>query len=164
MILRRTFLALLVMGLSLAWSPTSHASHYPLDSLTFLTEAEISALKKIPVRGTKDGGIALANPKQRKGVANKIGLPEERLSELASLFDLMRVQGAGPKMARLFRIAEVTSCVSLAKEDPVALLDKLRAANYSHNIASKLPDAQILTNWIKQASALPPQYIIGKSP
>ncbi len=164
MMLRGILLALIVMCLSLGWSGTTHASHYPLDSLTFLTEAEITALKRIPVQGTKDGGIALAHPRQRKKLARKIGMPVQRLNELGSLFDLMRVQGAGPKMARLFRLAGVDSCTSLAQKDPVHLLGQLRVANHNHNIASKLPDAKILTNWIQQASALPHQYILGKTP
>ena len=139
-------------------STTAMASEYPLDSVAFLTEKEVSALKKLPASSTHDAGKALAAAKARKKASKKIGMKAKRLDTVAKLFDLMRVEGVGPKMAQLFNAAGVASCAALAKENAEELAKRLLETNSKQSIANKIPDATILKDWISQATALPEQY------
>ena len=134
------------------------ASEYPLESVAFLSEKEVSSLKGLPAATTHEAGKALASAKQRSKAAKKTGLKSKRLNELASLFDLMRIEGVGPRMAQLFHATGLGSTQALSKENAEELAKKLLETNGKKGIANKIPDATILRDWIAQAKALPEQY------
>lgn len=134
------------------------ASEYPLESVFFVTEAEITQLHKIPAQTTHQAGAALGSPAQRTAMKEKTGMDEKRSEELAALFDLMRIKGVGPKMAILLHGAEVSCVVHMGREDAEDLLKRVLETNRRLGITSKMPDVPLLKNWILQARALKPQF------
>ncbi len=135
------------------------ASEYPLESVSFLSAQEVEALKSLSMKTTHDAGARLAGPKARVEISKKSKIAVERLSEIASYFDLMRVRGVGAKMAQLIHGSGVVDCVGLGRSVPDALLLKMRVLNQEKGIASKMPDVGTLGHWIDQAKSLPAQFL-----
>jgi predicted flap endonuclease-1-like 5' DNA nuclease len=154
----RTFFRLTLLAFVLGTTSPLLASEYPLESVFFVEAAEVEQLHKIPAATTHQAGAALATRKQRKAMKKKVGLDEARAEELAALFDLMRIKGAGPKMAILLKAAGVTCIVHMAREDSADLLKRVLKANQRLRVSSKIPDERLLKNWILQARKLKPQF------
>lgn len=150
--------ALLAIGMVAAAPPPAQASEYPLESVSFLTEAEVEALRKLPAATTHDAGRALATPAQRRRAARSIKLPLQRLAEVGALFDLMRIRGVGARMARLLSASGVPTCAALGKQEAEPLARRMAETNAREQISQKVPDATILANWIEQARSFRPQF------
>jgi hypothetical protein len=144
--------------LSLLFALPAHGSEYPLESVFFVTEAEVVQLKKIPAETTHQAGAALGGPAQRSAMKTKTGMDEKRAEELAALFDLMRIKGVGPKMAILLHGAGVSCVVHMGREDAEELLKRVLETNQRLGVTSKMPDVPLLKNWILQARKLKPQF------
>ena len=158
------WMAATVVAMAVTLGAPSHAdaSDYLLESVPFLEPGEVTALKKLPAHTTNEAGAALARPAARRKAAKRIKMKGKRLAQFAQLFDLMRVRGIGPNMARLLRAADVRACHDLAGQDPVTLEKRLAEVNAKEKIAGKLPDAAILRSWVEQAAGLPAQYRPGR--
>lgn len=131
------------------------ASHYRLPASGIANKSETAALAKEGVRTTEALLKAAAKSKARRALGQKTGISYERLTELASLCDLLRVDGIGPSIARLMRLSDVADSGVLKRQSAGTLLTRMRSANASHGIMEVLPSEPTLASWIKRASGLP---------
>jgi hypothetical protein len=131
------------------------ASHYRLPASGIATKAETAALAKQDVRTTQTLLKVAAKSKARRALGQTTGISYERLTELVSLCDLLRVDGIGPSIARLLRVSDVADSGVLRKQSAGSLLSRMRSANATHGIMEVLPSEPTLASWIKRASGLP---------
>ena len=99
--------AALTLGLLCLLCQGASASHYRLPAGGLATKAETSALAVEKVKTTKQLLHAAAKAKARRALAKATGIPANRLLEMVSLCDLLRVDGIGPSVARLLRASAV---------------------------------------------------------
>lgn len=98
---------------------------------------------------------ATATKKGRAELRRKVGQSAEIVDWWANFTDLLRVNGIGPKMAKLIQLAGVANIAALQKESPAVLLAKVTAANAKYRFTELLPQEGHLRDWIGQAQKLP---------
>jgi len=144
----------LALGLVCLLAQAASASHYRLPASGIANKTETAALAKQKVTTTKTLLKAAAKSKARRALSKSTGITATRLFEMASLCDLLRVDGIGPSVARLLTASGVSDSGALRKQGAGALLGKMRTANSAHGIMEVLPSEQTLASWIKRAAGL----------
>lgn len=155
---RRTavIVPLLVALAVLPLAEPASASHYNLDRVDLVTAAERRALSRAGVLDTKVLLAWTAKLSRRQWLADETGMSWERLSELAALCDLLRVEGVGPSIAEVLVKSGAPHASALAGADPQALLDRMRVATRGTSMRLRLPDPDTIRSWIRIARGLRP--------
>lgn len=94
-------------------------------------------------------------PKGRKELAEETGIGAENILNWVNRADLMRIPGVGEEYSDLLEAAGVDTVVELAQRNPDNLHAKLLEVNQSKNLVRRLPNRDMVANWIKQAKTLP---------
>lgn len=141
--------------LTLVFSATALASHYPLEAVSFIQKEHSDQFLKLKLDDTQLLLEALATPEKRKSIESKTGIAQDTLLFYAQLCDLLQIRGVGPQMARLLHLAGYTSVGLLAKATPAAALEAMKKANQEHRVSELLPQEPTMANWIEQAQKLP---------
>jgi len=151
-----TLVALSIGGLA----DLAQASHYrlPLDSM--IPDPETKQLAKAGVTTTLALLQEVGTPDKRKALANKSGIPLERIETLSHQVDLLRIDGVGPSMVRLLQASGIRNSKALAQQDAAGLLQKMTAANAAAQISPVLPREGLIADWIGSAKRLP-QVVSG---
>ena len=131
------------------------ASHYRLPAGGLATKEETRALATQKIATTKQLLMSGAKAKARRALAKSTGISAQRLLELVSMCDLLRVDGIGPSIARLLTVSDVADLSVLRRQGAGSLLGRIRTANAKHGIMEVLPSEQTLASWIKSAASLP---------
>lgn len=112
-------------------------------------------LRKAGVRTTeallKRGGTSAA----RKELAAATGLSAGLILEWVNRADLYRIRGIGSEYSDLLEAAGVDTVRELSQRDPVNLFEKLTATNEKKQKVRKMPTADQVKQWVKQAKSLP---------
>lgn len=111
----------------------------------------------------KDAGVASVEKlldtctlkKGRTALAEKTGLSEKLILKWANHADLMRIKGIGGEYAELLEAAGVDTIPELANRKAANLFAKMAEVNEEKKLVRKLPTADQVTEWVKQAQALP---------
>lgn len=146
-------IAVLVLLLT---ASASHASHYSLSKVDFVTASEKKAFGRAGIHDTQVMLQWLTNQKDRTWVSRETGLPEERLRELAARCDLLRITGIGPSIADALMKSEILDVYDLARDTPDELLARLKIATRGTPMARLLPAEDTLASWIRDARGLQP--------
>jgi hypothetical protein len=152
---RRSLVGLLALLCFAFASPDATASHYRLPASGLFTGAETKALSAEGIKTTKKLLERAAKAAPRRKLASASGISFGRLTELAALCDLLRVEGVGPSIARLLQASGVRHSGALRHQKAPGLLKKMTAANAKHGIMEVLPSVETLASWIRQAARLP---------
>jgi len=155
---RTVIVAPLVVALALVTTlgGQAQASHYNLDRIELVTSVERRALSRAGILDTKVLLGWTAKRSKRQWLADETGLSWERLSELAGLCDLLRVEGVGPSIAVVLRKAGLLDVGALADADPAALLERMRVVTRGTSMHLRLPDPDTIRSWSRIARALRP--------
>ena len=146
---------LCLLGLALLFMPAQvAASHYPLEVVPFIEKEHKEKFDALKLRDTEELLNALLLPADRKMLARKSGIKEEILKDYGQTCDLLRVRGVGPKMARLLKLAGVTSIKAFRAEKAETLRLRLVEVNKEHGVSEILPQEETLKDWIHQARKL----------
>jgi len=94
-------------------------------------------------------------PKGRKEIADKSGISNKLILEWVNLADLFRIKGVGEEYSDLLEEAGVDTVVELAKRVPANLYSSLVEVNKKKKLVRKLPTANQVSDWVKQAKKLP---------
>jgi predicted flap endonuclease-1-like 5' DNA nuclease len=94
-------------------------------------------------------------PKGRKQLAEETGIGDENILDWVNRADLMRIPGVGEEYSDLLEAAGVDTVVELARRNPDNLHAKLLEVNQAKNLVRRLPNRDMVANWIKQAKTLP---------
>jgi predicted flap endonuclease-1-like 5' DNA nuclease len=116
--------------------------------------AQAEKLQKAGVRSTeallKRGGTA----KGRKELAAATNIDEARLLKWVNHADLFRVRGIGSEYSDLLEAAGVDTVPELKQRNAKALHDALVKTNEAKKLVRKLPTADQVAEWVKQAKSL----------
>lgn len=98
----------------------------------------------------KRGGTS----KGRKELASAAGISEAKLLEWVNHADLFRIRGIGSEYADLLEEAGVDTVPELGQRNPAALYEALTKTNEAKKLVRKLPTADQVKDWVKQAKSL----------
>lgn len=112
-------------------------------------------LRKAGIRSTQALLDRCGTAKGRKEVASATGIDSSKLLEWVNHADLYRVRGIGSEYSDLLEEAGVDTTVELAQRNATALYETLVKTNESKKLVRKLPTADQVAQWVKQAKALP---------
>lgn len=114
--------------------------------------------EKFRAAGIKDTDSLLAGcktAKQRKELAEKVGLSEAQVLKYANMVDLYRVKGVGSEFSELLEAAGVDTVPELARRDAANLTKAMAAANEKKKLTRQVPAETEVARWIEHAKTLP---------
>lgn len=112
-------------------------------------------LQKAGVRSTEALLDRCGTATGRKEVAAATGIDSSKLLEWVNHADLYRVRGIGSEYSDLLEEAGVDTTVELAQRNATSLYATLVKTNETRKLVRKLPTADQVAQWIKQAKTLP---------
>lgn len=96
---------------------------------------------------------AAAQPKDRAALAQKLGIPERDVLELANRADLGRIKGIGKVYSDLLEFAGVDTVVELSTRNPDNLFAKINEVATEHHV-QRTPRLEEVKDWIEQSKGL----------
>ena len=93
--------------------------------------------------------------KQRKDLAEKTGISEEKVLKFANMVDLYRIKGIGSEFAELLEAAGVDTVPELAQRNAENLTKKMEEVNLDKKLVRRTPALKEVENWVAQAKDLP---------
>jgi predicted flap endonuclease-1-like 5' DNA nuclease len=94
-------------------------------------------------------------PEGRQEIAEKVGVKSQVILTWVNHVDLFRVRGVSEEYADLLEEAGVDTVPELAQRNPANLHQKLVEVNQVKNLVRRVPGENQISDWIKQAKALP---------
>ena len=114
-------------------------------------------LRSHGIRTTEKLLEASKTVKDRKILAEKLGVDEQTVLRWANLTDRMRIKGVREPYAELLKDAGVDTVKELKYRNPGRLAEAMAAANSKHKRVNLLPTAKRVEHWIADARKLEPK-------
>lgn len=128
---------------------------YPIETIEGIGKVFGEKLRAAGIKDTDALLKACAGPKDRQGLAAKVGIAPKLILEFANRADLMRVKGIGEEFSDLLEAAGVDTVPELAQRNPGSLHAALEAAAKAKAIVRRLPSLGQVEGWIAHAKTLP---------
>src|SRR5262249_34699718 len=112
---------------------------YSLASIAGIGPATAALLKAEGIRTTEKLLEAARSARDRKNLAQKLGVDEHTVLRGATLAARMRIRGVREPYAELLKAAGVDPVRELPSRTPARLAEKMSAANAKHKRVSLLP-------------------------
>lgn len=130
---------------------------YPLRAIAGIPPAMVAKLRTLRIRTTEKLLEAAKTVKQRKILAEKLGVDEQTVLLWANLADRMRIKGVREPYAALLKDAGVDTTKELKFRNPSRLAEAMAAANAKRKRVDLLPTAKRVEHWIADAKKLLPK-------
>jgi predicted flap endonuclease-1-like 5' DNA nuclease len=130
------------------------ASHYGLDQIDLVEPDILDKLSAMKILTTEDLFNRTDTAKKRAKLVKALKVPEEKVMFWAEFCDLLRIEGIGPKVARVLLHSGIHSTKDLARSDPKQLLEGIIKANKEIEVLGKIPDIDTVNHWISLARSL----------
>jgi predicted RecB family nuclease len=130
---------------------------YPIRSVAGIAPAMASKLRTERIRTTEKLLEASKTVKDRKNLAEKLGVDEQTVLRWANLADRMRIKGVREPFAELLKDAGVDTVRELRYRNPGRLAEAMAAANARRKRVDQLPTAKRVEHWIADAKKLTPK-------
>ena len=130
---------------------------YPLKVIVGIPPAMVAKLRTQRIRTTEKLLEASKTAKQRKNLAEKLGVDEQTVLLWANLADRMRVKGVREPYAALLKDAGVDTVKELKYRNPGRLAEAMAEANAKRKRVNLLPTAKRVEHWIADARKLQPK-------
>lgn len=127
------------------------ASHYVLSSIDLVDEATAGRMATLGIETTEDLWRAAAPGRKARTLARQLKVGAAQVREWRAFCDLLRLDGVGPKVARVLTAAGLTDLKAVSRQDPEALMDRIRVVNQQVEILGKTPDTDTVRAWVVQA-------------
>jgi predicted RecB family nuclease len=114
-------------------------------------------LRSLGIRTTEKLLESSKTAKNRKILAEKLGVDEQTVLRWANLADRMRIRGVREPYAELLKDAGVDTIRELKFRNPSRLAEAMAAANAKRKRVDLLPTAKRVEHWIADAKKLPPK-------
>jgi hypothetical protein len=128
---------------------------YPLTAIPDIDPAVLSVLRKAGIRSTASLLEKTRTGRQRRVLAEQIGLDPRQLLGWANLADRMRVKGVSTEYAELLSAAGVDTVKELKVRNPANLAKAMADANKRRKVVRLLPSESVVARWIDSAKELP---------
>lgn len=112
-----------------------------------------AALKSAGLNDSDKLLAATAQPQERAQLAERLGIDERTLLELANRADLARIKGIGRVYSDLLEFVGVDTVAELAQRNPDNLYEKILAMAGEHMV-QRVPRREQVADWIQQAKEL----------
>jgi predicted flap endonuclease-1-like 5' DNA nuclease len=96
-----------------------------------------------------------ATPQGREKLAEETGISGKLILEWVNHVDLFRIKGVAEEYSDLLEEAGVDTVPELAQRNAGNLYAKMQAVNKEKELVRRLPTLDQVSDWIKQAKALP---------
>jgi hypothetical protein len=130
---------------------------YPIRSIAGIGPAMAAKLRAQRIRTTEGLLEASKTVKDRKILAEKLGVDEQTVLRWANLADRMRIKGVREPYAELLKDAGVDTVKELKYRNPGRLAEAMAVANGKHKRVDQPPTAKRIQGWIADAGKLPPK-------
>jgi predicted flap endonuclease-1-like 5' DNA nuclease len=112
-------------------------------------------LESAGVRTTDDLLERGASPKGRADLEAATGIAHALILKWVNRVDLYRIKGIGSEYSDLLEVSGVDTVPELAQRNPANLTETMAEANAARNLVRKLPTAEQVADWVRQAKSLP---------
>lgn len=143
--------AILALFCVVLFSIPAFAGHYGVESVGLFDDQTVQKLVGQGLDDTSRLWAATTTPAKRRDLARKLSVSAVTVNDWHQFCDLLRVDGVGPKIARLMTHAGVRDLKSLARQNPSTLVSKLKAVRSRVPELGKFPDEGNLQDWVAQA-------------
>jgi predicted flap endonuclease-1-like 5' DNA nuclease len=126
-----------------------------IDELRGASKDLVSKLKEQGISDVEQLLAAAKTTAARTSLAKTVGVDAKMILELANKADLARIKGVAGAFSDLLEEAGVDTVKELASRVPTSLAAKLETVNKEKKISGRMPTADMVTDWISQAKALP---------
>lgn len=130
---------------------------YKIDEIEGIGPAYAAKLNAAGIKTTDDLLDAAAAPAGRKDLAEKTGLPADRILKWANMADLMRIKGVGEEYSELLEAAGVDTVKELKMRRADNLTAKMAEVNEAKKLVRQVPSQSAVEKWIEQAKTLEPK-------
>ena len=130
---------------------------YPLKRIAGIPPVMVDKLRALHIRTTEKLLEASQTVRQRKVLAEKLGVDEQTVLAWANLADRMRIKGVREPYAALLKDAGVDTTKELKYRNPGRLAEAMATANAKRRRVDQLPTAKRIEHWIDHAKKLPPK-------
>jgi hypothetical protein len=130
---------------------------YPLNAIAGIGPAMAAKLKSHSIRTTEKLLEASKTVRDRKILAEKLGVDEQVVLRWANLADRMRIKGVREPYAELLKDAGVDTVKELKYRNPGRLAEAMAACNAKRKRVDLLPTAKRVEHWIDHARKLTPK-------
>jgi predicted RecB family nuclease len=127
---------------------------YSLSAIAGIGPAMTARLKALGIRTTEKLLEASRSAKDRRILAEKLGVDEQTVLRWANLTDRMRIKGVREPYAELLKDAGVDTVRELKYRNPGRLAQAMAAANAKHKRVQLLPSQTRVGHWIEAARKL----------
>lgn len=94
------------------------------------------------------------DPKGRKALAEKTGLPPKMILRWVNMADLFRIKGVAEEYSDLLEAAGVDTVVELARRVPANLHQAMADVNRNRALVRRLPTLSDVSAWVEEAKQL----------
>lgn len=130
---------------------------YSIRVIAGIGPAMAAKLRSLGIRTTEKLLEASKTAKNRKILAEKLGVDEQIVLRWANLADRMRIRGVREPYAELLKDAGVDTIRELKFRNPSRLAEAMAAANARRKRVDLLPTAKRVEHWIADAKRLLPK-------
>ena len=130
---------------------------YSLSAIAGIGPAMSGRLKALGIRTSEKLLDASKTPKDRKSLAERLGVDEQLVLRWANLTDRMRIKGVREPYAELLKDAGVDTVRELKYRNPAKLAEAMAAANAKRKRVQLLPSEKRVERWIEAAKRLDPK-------
>ena len=152
----RVMMMAVALSMAIGLSPkVGNASHYRLSGISLVSKGEVKSFAKAGVTSTKALLEAGLTPADRRRLVKKTTLKRARIEALVRQCDLLRIEGVGPTVVRLFQDAGFRDIRALAKASPGTVWGKVKASNARLRLIPEAPSKDMISSWVSRARKLP---------
>ncbi|HNZ02736.1 MAG TPA: DUF4332 domain-containing protein [Myxococcota bacterium] len=145
----------LLLAIVLSFLPVAAlAGHYDVAVTGLVDETVAARLAGHGIRSTRELWDRTRTSKDRASLAAKMKVKPAEVQRWHDFCDLLRLDGVGPKVARIMTHAGVSNLSVLVSRQPDELAAAIVAVRDKVPELGKLPDRDNLQSWINQAAAL----------
>ena len=130
---------------------------YSITAIAGIGPAMATRLRGLGIRTTEKLLEAAKSPKDRKALAERLGIDEHVVLRWANLADRMRIKGVREPYAQLLQDAGVDTVKELKYRNPGRLAQAMCEANKKYKRVQLLPSEKRVTAWIEAAKKLEPK-------
>lgn len=130
-------------------------ANYKIEEIKGIDEALGAKLREVGINTTDKLLAGVKTKKQRKELAESIGISEKVVLKFANLVDLFRIHGIGKEFSDLLEIAGVDTVPELAMRKAENLTAKMEQVNAEKKLTLRTPSLKEVTKWIEEAKSLP---------
>ena len=127
---------------------------YPIRSIAGIGPAMAAKLRAQHIRTTEKLLEASQSARDRRVLAEKLGVDEPTVLRWANLTDRMRIKGVREPYAELLKDAGVDTVRELKYRNPSRLAQAMAQANAKHKRVQLLPSETRVGHWIEAARKL----------